>query len=413
MSNLSGKVLFITGGSRGIGRSIALRAARDGAKIVIAAKTKDPHPKLPGTIYSVAEEIEKLGGKALPCAVDIRFEEEVQQAVDQAVKTFDGLDILINNASAISLTNTEATTMKSYDLMNNINARGTFLCSKLCIPHLKKSSNPHILTLSPPLNMSPRWFSPHLAYTMAKYGMSMCVLGMARELRSAGIAVNALWPRTAIYTAATKMLGGEQFASQCRHPEIMSDAAYVILTRSAKDAKNTGNFFVDEDLLRSVGETDFDKYAISPGSRLAPDFFLDDVQMSEKPATSNNTDSVSVSEVFREIERFFSTEVTKNLGASFYFHLSGDEPGHWFIDLRAGEGKVGKATEDPSSYDCRFEMTSTNFVRLFKGELVPTEAFITGQLNIDGDVFSALKLEKLLAKVNRMNSLNSNSSSKA
>lgn len=271
--SLSGKTLFITGASRGIGKAIALRAAQDGANIILAAKTAEPHPRLPGTIYTAAEEIEAAGGKALPCIVDVRDEAVVQAAVDKGVETFGGIDILVNNASAISLTGTLQTTMKRYDLMNQVNARGTFLCSKICLPHLVKAENPHILNLSPPLNLDPRWFSGHVAYTMAKYGMSMCVLGMAEEFKEEGVAVNALWPRTAIDTAAVRnLLGGEAMANASRKPSIMSDAAHVILTRPSRDC--TGNFYIDDEVLAEAGVVDFDQYAVKPGTPLAPDFFL-------------------------------------------------------------------------------------------------------------------------------------------
>lgn len=273
MGDLKGKTLFITGASRGIGKAIALRAAEDGANVVIASKTADPHPKLPGTIYTAAEEIEKAGGKALACAADIRIDDQIQDAVRKAVEAFGGIDILVNNASAISLTGTLETPMKRFDLMHQINARGTFACSQACLPHLLKAENPHILNLSPPLNMEARWFAQHTAYTMAKFGMSMCVLGMAEEFRERGVAVNALWPRTIIATAAVmNLLGGEAIVKQSRKPEIMADAAYYILTRNSREC--TGNFFIDEDLLRSTGATDFEKYSVTPGAELIPDFFI-------------------------------------------------------------------------------------------------------------------------------------------
>ncbi|WP_375745629.1 NAD(P)-dependent oxidoreductase [Corallococcus interemptor] len=273
MSNLQGKTLFITGASRGIGKAIALRAARDGANIVIAAKTTDPHPKLPGTIYSAAKEIEEAGGKALPCVVDIRDEAQIHAAVARAVETFGGIDILVNNASAISLTGTLDTPLKRFDLMHGINTRGTFACSQACIPYLKKSSNPHILNNSPPLNMEPRWFGPHVAYTIAKYGMSLCALGMAEELKDDGIAVNTLWPRTVIATAAVQnLLGGDDTIKGSRKPEIMADAAYAILTKPSRSF--TGNFCIDEEVLRAAGVTNFDAYQSVPGAELLPDFFL-------------------------------------------------------------------------------------------------------------------------------------------
>jgi citronellol/citronellal dehydrogenase len=273
MSTLRGKTLFITGASRGIGLAIALRAARDGANIVIAAKTAEAHPKLPGTIYTAAEEIERAGGKALPCVVDIRDEAQIAGAVQQAVGKFGGIDILVNNASAISLTGTLATPMKRYDLMHGVNVRGTFACSQACIPFLKRAANPHILNNSPPLNFEARWFAPHVAYTMSKFGMSLCVLGMAEELRADGIAVNALWPRTVIATAAVQnLLGGEDTLKGSRLPTIMADAAHAVLTRPSKEC--TGRFFIDEDVLREQGVTNFDSYARTPGAPLMPDFFI-------------------------------------------------------------------------------------------------------------------------------------------
>ena len=273
---LAGKTIFISGGSRGIGLAIVKRAATDGANVAIAAKTVEPNPKLPGTIYSAAEEIEAVGGKALALACDIRDEQQVTAAARKTAETFGGIDILINNASAISLTPTEATPMKRFDLMFGVNVRGTFLCTQACLPYLKQSAerkrNPHILTLSPPLNMNSRWFAPHVAYTMAKYGMSMCVLGHAAEFRQYGIAVNALWPRTVIQTAALQMIPGVK-PEHCRTPEIMADAAYQILITDAKTT--SGNFFIDDEVLKEAGVTDLGKYSVVAGSReLMPDLFL-------------------------------------------------------------------------------------------------------------------------------------------
>jgi citronellol/citronellal dehydrogenase len=270
---LKDRTLFITGASRGIGLAIALRAAKDGANIVIAAKTATDNPKLPGTIYTAASEIEKAGGKALAVQCDIRFEDQVQAAIDKAVEVFGGIDILVNNASAISLTGTEKTDLKRYRLMHEINVGGTFLCGRLAIPHLRKGMNPHILTLSPPLNMEAKWFAPHLAYTMAKYGMSMCTLGWAKELKKDGIAANSLWPETAIDTAAVRnLLGGAETVKGCRKPEIVADAAYWILTQPSKDC--TGNFFVDSEVLKNSGVADLTPYAVDPTHPLVPDFFL-------------------------------------------------------------------------------------------------------------------------------------------
>jgi citronellol/citronellal dehydrogenase len=274
--NLKGKTLFITGASRGIGLSIGKRAAADGANVVIVAKTTDPNPKLPGTIYSAAEEIKAAGGQALPLQVDIREEEAVQAAVAKAVEMFGGIDILVNNASAISLTDTEHTPMKRYDLMNQINARGTYLCTQACLAELKKSAaagrNPHVLNMSPPLSMKQHWFAPHTAYTMAKYGMSMCTLGHSGEFKKYGIAVNSLWPRTAIATAALQMIPGVD-TDLCRKPEILSDAAYFILT---SPSTNSGNFYIDDELLAARGVTDLEKYSVKPGTKnFIPDFFVD------------------------------------------------------------------------------------------------------------------------------------------
>ena len=271
--SLQGKTLFISGASRGIGLAIGLRAAKDGANVIIAAKTSEPNPKLPGTIYSAAAEIEAAGGNALPLMVDIRDEAAVAAAVKQGAEHFGGIDILVNNASAISLTDTPSTTMKRYDLMHGVNTRGTFVCSQACLPYLEKSSNPHILNLSPPLNMLPKWFGPHVAYTMAKFGMSMCVLGMAEEFKGRGIGVNALWPRTVIATAAVQnLLGGDTVMNGSRKPDILADAAHVIFNRSGKEC--TGNFFVDDEVLASVGMTDLSGYSMVPGSELFPDFFV-------------------------------------------------------------------------------------------------------------------------------------------
>jgi citronellol/citronellal dehydrogenase len=271
--SLKNKTLFITGASRGIGLAIALRAARDGANIAIVAKTVTPDPRLPGTIFTAAEDIEKAGGKALPIACDIRDEQGVEKAVADAVAKFGGIDILVNNASAISLTGTLATPIKRYDLMHQINARGTFLVSQKCIPHLRKAANPHVLNLSPPLDFDIKWFAPHAAYTLAKYGMSVFAWAMAEEFKQDGIAFNCLWPRTGIATAAIQnMLGGVDAMKACRKPEIMADAAYAIFNRPARGC--SGNFFIDDEVLKAEGVTDFDQYAVSPGAALMPDFFV-------------------------------------------------------------------------------------------------------------------------------------------
>ncbi|HTV85239.1 MAG TPA: NAD(P)-dependent oxidoreductase [Dyella sp.] len=271
MSDLSGKTLFITGASRGIGLAIGVRAARDGANVVIAAKSGVPNPKLPGTIYTAAQAVEAAGGKALALQVDIRDEQQVHAAVAKAAEHFGGIDILVNNASAIWLAGTEGTPMKRFDLMHQVNTRGTFMVTQACLPYLKRAANPHVLMLSPPPNLDPKWFAPHTAYTIAKYGMSLCVLGMSAELAPLGIAVNALWPRTVIATAAIAMIDGVK-PEQCRRPEIVADAAHALLVQPARQC--TGRFAIDEDVLRDAGIDDFDAYAYQPGTRLLPDLFL-------------------------------------------------------------------------------------------------------------------------------------------
>lgn len=429
---LAGKVLYISGASRGIGLEMAKSAARDGAKIVVAAKTAEPHPKLPGTIFTAAEEIEKLGGSALPLVVDVRDEAAIQDSVEQAVKLFGGIDIVINNASAISLTGTQETPMKTYDLMHSINTRGTYLVSKCCLPYLKESAskgrNPHILNNSPPLSMKPIWFKNHVAYTMAKYGMSMCVLGMAEEFRETGIAVNAIWPKTAIMTAAMEMLGGGSgISAQCRTPQIMADAAYVILTRDARNF--TGNFCVDEKILREhVGMTDFSGY-LAPGAvedKLMPDFFLDEfleqaeggeVEVDEiiksvekpaavkpaapiKPAAQPVADAAAagpIATVFGKITEVLNEDLVKKTGAVYTFTVSDDKT-EWFLDLKNGAGQCGQG-KSPVDSDAHFTMSSANFGKMFSGKLKPTAAFMSGRLKITGNMGKAMKLEKLMGKL--------------
>jgi len=271
---MKGKTAFITGASRGIGKAIAMKLASEGANIVVAAKTTEPHPKLEGTIFTAADDLVKAGGQALPVVVDIRSEETVQQAIDDTISKFGGIDILINNASAINLSPTESLQMKRFDLMHSINVRGTFMVSKYCIPHLRKADNPHILTLSPPLLLKPEWFGAHLAYTMSKYGMSMTVLGLAEELKKDKIAANALWPQTTIATAAVRnLLGGESMIQASRHPAIMADAAFAILNKDS--SIHTGNFYIDEDLLKEEGVTDFEQYAVNQDKTLMKDLFIE------------------------------------------------------------------------------------------------------------------------------------------
>ncbi|XP_023664435.2 hydroxysteroid dehydrogenase-like protein 2 [Paramormyrops kingsleyae] len=400
---LAGRTLFITGASRGIGKAIALKAARDGANVVIAAKTAQPHPKLPGTIYTAAEEIQAAGGKALPCVVDIRDENQISNAVEQAVKKFGGIDILINNASAINLTGTVETPMKKVDLMLGINLRGTYLTSKLCIPYLLKSKNPHILNLSPPLNLNPVWFKNHTAYTMAKYGMSMCVLGMAEEFRGS-IAVNALWPKTAIQTAAMDMLGGSGISKQCRKVDIIADAAYSILN---KPTTYTGNFTIDEDILRAEGISDFDTYAVVPGHPLLPDFFLDsdpeevkkqmvDEGTMAEQANAGGMAGGPIAATFKAIQGILSPDVIKTTQGVYKFNITGDDAGVWYIDLKNAPGSAGFGEPPNGEADVIMTLDGVDFIKMFKGQLKPTMAFMSGKLKIKGDMTLAIKMEKMM-----------------
>lgn len=404
---LAGCTVFITGASRGIGKAIALKAAKDGANIVIAAKTSQAHPKLPGTIYSAAEEIEAAGGKALPCIVDVRDEQQISNAVAKAVEKFGGIDILVNNASAISLTNTLETPTKRVDLMFNVNTRGTYLTSKACIPYLKKSNVAHILNLSPPLNLNPLWFKQHCAYTIAKYGMSMCVLGMAEEFKGE-IAVNALWPKTAIHTAAMDMLGGSGVESQCRKVDIIADAAYSIFKRPKSF---TGNFIIDENILKEEGIKNFDIYAIKPGHSLLPDFFLDELpdtvtkkmrssgaipQLKEdKLQPAPKLRSGTVEETFKVVKESLTDDIVKTTQAVYQFELSGEDGGTWFLDLKSKGGNVGPG-EPSDEADVVMSMTSEDFIKMFSGKLKPTIAFMSGKLKIKGNMALAIKLEKLM-----------------
>ena len=424
---LAGKVLYISGASRGIGLEFAKKAARDGAKVAIAAKTAEPHPKLPGTIFTAAKEIEALGGTALPLIVDVRNEDDIQKSIEATVRQLGGIDIVINNASAISLTGTQETPMKTYDLMHSINTRGTYLVSKCALPYLKESAikgrNPHILNNSPPLSMRPVWFKNHVAYTMAKYGMSMCVLGMAEEFREAGIAVNAIWPKTAIMTAAMVMMGGgDSISAQCRTPEIMADAAYVILTKHSREF--TGQFCVDEHILREAGVTDFSQY-LAPGATedsLMPDFFLDEfleaqggeemaeeiVARAEKPAAVKAASAApaaaapaagggQIEAVFAEITAALSEDLVKKTNAVYSFSVT-DQGTDWFLDLKNGSGACGQGAS-PVPVDASFKMSSANFGKMFAGKLKPTAAFMTGRLKIEGNMGKAMKLEKLMGKM--------------
>ncbi|XP_072848108.1 hydroxysteroid dehydrogenase-like protein 2 [Pogona vitticeps] len=430
---LAGCTLFITGASRGIGKAIALKAAKDGANIVIAAKTGVPHRTLPGTIYTAAEEIEAAGGKALPCIVNVIEEDQIIAAVDQAVQKFGGIDILVNNASAISLTGTLETPMKKVDLMMSANTRGTYLTSKICLPYLRKSKIGHILNISPPINLNPIWFKNHCAYTISKYGMSMCVLGMSEEFKGE-VAVNALWPQTAIYTSAMDMLGGAGVEKQCRKTDILADAAYCILT---KPKNYTGNFVIDEKLLREEGITNFDAYAVAPGHPLLPDFFLDvdpeslamtmeaqgasptfregkkqDVVKNKvpdktkaegpdgaKPGVHFAAESATgpVTQTFKIIKGAITEDVVKSTQGLYRFELSGEEGGTWYIDLKNKGGSAGSG-DPPGKVDVVMSMSSSDFVKMFSGKLKPTMAFMSGKLTIKGDMALAIKLEKLMGQ---------------
>uniref|UniRef100_A0A674JPS9 Hydroxysteroid dehydrogenase-like protein 2 n=1 Tax=Terrapene triunguis TaxID=2587831 RepID=A0A674JPS9_9SAUR len=349
---------------------IALKAAKDGANIVIAAKTGEPHRTLPGTIYTAAEEIEAAGGKALPCIVNVREEQQIADAVEKAVQKFGGIDILVNNASAISLTGTLETPTKKVDLMMSANTRGTYLASKICLPYLRKSNIAHILNISPPINLNPIWFKNHCAYTISKYGMSMCVLGMAEEFRGE-VAVNALWPQTAIHTSAMDMLGGAGVEQQCRKTDILADAAYCILT---KPKSFTGNFVIDESLLREEGIKNFDVYAVAPGHPLLPDFFLDhegpDGVKHEGP---DGAESAAVkplgpvAETFKIIKGAISEDVVRSTQGVYLFELSGDEGGTWYIDLKNKAGSAGIG-EPPVKVDVVMNMSSGDFVKMFSGK---------------------------------------------
>jgi len=402
----AGKTVVITGASRGIGKEIGLKLAKDGANVVIAAKTADPHPKLPGTIYTAAEEIEAAGGKALPCIVDVRDETSVEKCVEDTVRKFGGIDILVNNASAISLTGTLETPMKRYDLMHQINTRGTFLMSQKCIPYLKQAKNAHILNLSPPLVMESQWFASHVAYTMAKYGMSMCVLGMSEEFKPSNIAVNALWPRTLIWTAAASMLTGhsDEGKRSSRKPEIMADAAYAILSRNSREC--TGNFFIDDEVLKSEGVTDFDKYAYDPRAELTPDFFLPGIEYNFanniSPARQKSKESLkgnNYEQIFAEFKDQFTPDVIGETKAVFNFILAGKTGEHELhIDLK-GEPNIGKG-KVPGA-EVTFELNESDFLPLLTGGISPTVAFMSKKLKIRGDMAKAIQLEGVLKRFNK------------
>lgn len=396
---LAGLTVFITGASRGIGKEIGKKVAQDGANVVIAAKTAEPHPKLPGTIYTAAAEIEAAGGSCLPCIVDVRDENQVASAVQQAVEKFGGIDIVINNCSAISLTGTLSTEMKKYDLMNQVNARGTFLTSKLCLPYLLKSRHPHILNISPPLNLNPMWFKQHVAYTIAKYGMSLCALGMAEEFKDDKIGVNCLWPRTAIWTAAMEMLSGPEAGKGCRKAEIMADAAYAILCKNP--ATCTGNFFIDDEVLSKEGIVDFKQYLCDPLSNedLMPDFFLDEAfkrsngdKLSEQ--TGNEDLSLKVNDIMEVIKKSLSSELVQNTQAIYQFNTN-DGQHSWFVDLKTGTGNAGNG-QAPSPPDTILVANLNDVFDVLTGKIKPVNAVLSGKLSIKGNMQKAMKLEKLM-----------------
>ncbi|GAV04736.1 hypothetical protein RvY_14969 [Ramazzottius varieornatus] len=410
---LAGKTIFVTGGSRGIGKAIALKAAKDKANLIIAAKTADPHPKLEGTIFSAAKEIEAAGGQCLPVQVDVREEGQVQEAVDKAIAQFGGLDILVNNASAIFLAGTLNTPMKRYDLMNQINARGTFLTSKICLPHLLKAKNPHIVNMSPPLSMRPIWFKDNCAYTIAKYGMSMCVLGMAAEFKDDGVAVNALWPRTAIWTAAMEMMTGDESAKSCRKPDIVADAFYEIVSRDSRSF--TGNFCIDDQILAEAGITDLEQYAMQPGEPLMPDFFVDDdtdtankmrslaekafsskgdSKKSSKESSSGSESSQSPAAIFDAVGQKIKANPDPKAKGIYGFEIDGEK---WFVNVESGE--VGQG-EPPGGGEvlATLNMNGDNFQKLFSGQLQSASAYMAGKLKIKGSLQAAMKLDKLFTK---------------
>ncbi|NXC91333.1 HSDL2 protein, partial [Cercotrichas coryphoeus] len=400
---LAGCTLFITGASRGIGKAIALKAAKDGANIVIAAKTAEPHPTLPGTIYTAAEEIEAAGGKALPCIVNVREEQQIINAVEKAVKTFGGIDILVNNASAISLTGTLETATKKVNLMMDVNVRGTYLTSKACLPHLRKSKNPHILNLSPPMNLNPMWFKNHCGELQSEPLLLFCE-------KHVNTCVKALFSSPpnflAIHTAAMDMLGGAGIEKQCRKTDILADAAYCILT---KPKTFTGNFIIDEVLLREEGVKDFDVYAIAPGHPLMPDFFLDKKlsgsqqegadEAKVKTQSAAAEPSGPVAETFRVIQGAVTEEYVRTTQGVFQFELSGDGGGTWYIDLKTKGGSAGFG-KPPVPADVVMSMSSGDFVKMFTGKLKPTLAFMSGKLRIKGNMGLAIKLEKMLSQLN-------------
>ncbi|XP_065905371.1 hydroxysteroid dehydrogenase-like protein 2 isoform X3 [Dysidea avara] len=374
---LAGRTLFITGASRGIGKAIAIKAARDGANIVIAAKTAEPHSKLPGTIYTAAKEVEQAGGQCLPCVMDIRHEDEVSKAVDQAVKRFGGIDIVVNNAGAISLTGTLNTSMKK---------------SKLCLPHLKKAKNPHILNITPPLNMRPLWYAENFAYAISKYGVTLSVVGMSEEFKSDGVAVNALWPRTAIATAAVEALAGEVGMKLSRKPEIVADAAYVIFQHTCDQM--TGQFLIDDEVLMKAEVTDLDCYAVTPGTKYETPqgrYFKRADAIQQPLIIGNNT--ISLKDVFKKLSDVITAELVQQTQCTYLFDIEGTL---WLLDLKNGTGSIKQVDSDTDS-DVKMIMKEDVLIALFTGKEKAVSAYMTGKLKMKGDIGKAMKLEMLMS----------------
>lgn len=386
------KTVIITGASRGIGREIALKLAKDGANIVIAAKTATPHPKLAGTIYTVAEEIKKLGGKAMPCIVDVRDEKSIENCVKETIKKFNGIDILVNNASAINLTGTLETSIKKYDLMHQVNVRGTYLMSQKCIPYLKQSSNPHILNISPPLIMDKKWFQNHVAYTMTKYGMSMCVLGMHEEFRDHNIAVNALWPKTAIWTAAMEMLSSGEGEEGSRKPTIVADAAYAILSKKSSDF--TGNFTIDETILRNEGVKNFDEYDCKPGAPLIPDFFISEEDLKTfTKVTSAKTHIKDFPSAIKYFNQLLTPSLCEKINNVFQLVIKKEDKTKFYILLDL----VNKVAEEKKVDDapCTIIFTESLFFDIVNGKTSLQDAIFSGKMNVKGNLILANKLKSI------------------
>uniref|UniRef100_A0A0N5C8X6 Hydroxysteroid dehydrogenase-like protein 2 n=1 Tax=Strongyloides papillosus TaxID=174720 RepID=A0A0N5C8X6_STREA len=386
------KTIIITGASRGIGREIALKLAKDGANVVVAAKTATPHPKLAGTIYTVAKEIEENGGKALPCILDVRDESSIENCVNEVIKKFNGIDVLINNASAINLTGTLETSAKKYDLMHQVNVRGTYLMSQKCIPHLTKSSNPHILNISPPLIMDKKWFQNHVAYTMTKYGMSMCVLGMHEELRDQKIAVNALWPKTAIWTAAMDMLTSGEGEEGSRKPTIMADAAYAILSKNSSEF--TGNFAIDEHVLEKEGVKDFVQYECKPGAPLLPDFFIPDEDLkSFKKKIEVKTSIQNFPDVIKHFNKMLNPSLCEKIDEVYQFVIKKEDGSKFYMLMDFVNKKVEE--KKGNNVPCTIVFTESLFFDIVNGKSTIQDAIYSGKMTVKGNLVLANKLKNI------------------